>query len=183
MRLTVMIHISENGQRMKPRYLSGTTASPKVHFYGWLWRYVYGLPQWEEDWEPGMFIICQNYKLWQDMDNIAANYIKTRLPVSTDQLNMFGVHVFGSIPRWTSLYSTASQNNHMKTLWWYKLATMSRNPKESTATYRAQGMILYLVVAQTATWYTFGWWLLVRNSDVWKKKPTHVRWALNVVMK
>jgi hypothetical protein len=33
--------------------LGGTTASPKVHFYGRLWWHVDGLPQWEKDWEPG----------------------------------------------------------------------------------------------------------------------------------
>lgn len=36
----------------KPQYLCCTAASPKVHFYRRLRRYVDGLSQWEEDREP-----------------------------------------------------------------------------------------------------------------------------------
>lgn len=128
----------------------------------------------------------------QDLGNIAANFQKQVDSFATYQLNMFGVHVFGSIPRWTSLYSTASKYpaNPTKMMGCVKtwtnigIAFMNRKPNGMyNSAYRAQGMILYLVAVQTVTWYTFGWWHLVRNLDVWTKKPAHLRWSSNAVLK
>ena len=87
-------------------YLCGGTAPPEVHFYRRSVGHVDGLSQREEDREPDkVWSWIYNY-WWQDLRNLLS---ACKDQVASYQLNMFGVAVFGSIPRWTSLYRTESK--------------------------------------------------------------------------
>ena len=158
--------------KCKYYYLCGSTAPPEVHFYRRSVGHVDGLSQREEDREPDkVWSWIYNY-WWQDLRNLLS---ACKDQVASYQLNMFGVAVFGSIPRWTSLYRTESKYpaNPAKmmgtTAVTKGIATVAVVKSNiHIYAYRAQGMIPYLVAFQIATWYTFDCLHLVRNLDVWK---------------